>query len=100
MIQTLLKNRQRPDLSPVSVEFPISEYEKVYAELEAVKLGHIAINDCYVAEIGSNYPILKRLEETEINVDEMDYLAKRLGASTPMRSHSFRAPPSAKAIPA
>lgn len=78
MIQTLLKNRQRPDLSPVSVEFPISEYEKVYAELEAVKLGHIAINDCYVAEIGSNYPILKRLEETEINVDEMDYLAKRL----------------------
>ncbi len=90
MIQTLLKNRQRPDLSPVSVEFPISGYEEVYAKLEAIELGHIAINDCYVADLNSDYPILKRLEETEINVDEMDYLAKRLGSFDPYELAQFQ----------
>lgn len=90
MIRTLLKNRQRPALPPVSVEFPISEYEKVYAELEAIELGHIAISDCYVAEIGGGYPILKRLEETEINVDEMDYLAIRLESFDPYEVSQFQ----------
>jgi len=90
MIRTLLKNRQRPDLPPVSVEFPINEYEKVYAEMEAIELGHIAISDCYVAEIGGDYPILKRLEETEINVDELDYLAKRLESFDPYELAQFQ----------
>lgn len=90
MIRTLLKNRQRPDLPPVSVEFPITKYEEVYDKLESIELGHIAISDCYVAEIGGGYPILKRLEETEINVDEMDYLARRLESFDPYEVAQFQ----------
>lgn len=78
MIQTLLKNRQRPDLPPVPVCFPINGYESVYSNLEAIGIGHIAIRDCCVVELAGDYPILKRLQETEINVDELDYLSKRL----------------------
>jgi predicted metal-binding transcription factor (methanogenesis marker protein 9) len=78
MIQALLKNRQRPDLPPVPVCFPIAEYESLYSNLEAIEIGHIAIRDCFVVKLGGDYPILKRLQETEINVDELDYLAKRL----------------------
>lgn len=78
MIRTLLKNRQRPDLPPVPVCFPINGYESVYSNLEAIGIGHIAIRDCCVVELAGDYPILKRLQEMEINVDELDYLAKRL----------------------
>lgn len=78
MIRALLKNSQQPELPAVSVEFPITRYEEVYARLEAVGLGHIAISDCCVAEIDDDYPVLKRLEKTAVNVDELDYLAKRL----------------------
>lgn len=78
MIRTLLKNLQRPDLPPVPVCFPINGYESIYSNLEAIGIGHIAIRDCYITELTGDYPILKRLQETEINVDELDYLAKRL----------------------
>ncbi len=78
MIQALLSNRQRPDLPPVPVCFPIADYAGIYESLQAIGLGSIAVRDCFVKEISGDYPILKRLEETEINVDELDYLAKRL----------------------
>ena len=78
MIETILANRQRPDLSPVPVCFPIVDYAGIYENLQAIGIGHVAIQDCFVKKLGGDYPILKRLEETEINVDELDYLAKRL----------------------
>ena len=78
MIRAILANRQRPDLPPVPVCFPIADYAGIYENLQAIGIGHIAIRDCFVKELGGNYPILKRLEETEVNVDELDYLAKRL----------------------
>lgn len=34
--------------------------------------------DCKVEEISGEYPILQRLEETCVNLDELDYLVKRL----------------------
>lgn len=78
MIQVLLSNRQRPDMPPVPVCFPIAEYAAIYENLNVIGIGHIAIRDCFVKELDREYPILKRLLETEINVDELDYLAKRL----------------------
>lgn len=78
MIRAILSNRQRPDLPPVSIEFPIENYAEAYQKLEAIGVGYIAIRDCFVRKLDGDYPVLKRLQETEINVDELDYLAKRL----------------------
>lgn len=78
MIRAILSNRQRPDLPPVSIDFPIASYSETHQQLEAIGVGHIAIRDCFVKELDSDYPILKRIQETEVNVDELDYLAKRL----------------------
>ena len=78
MIRAILANRQRPDLPPTPVCFPIVDYAGIYENLQTIGIGHIAIQDCFVKELSGDYPILKRLEETEINVDELDYLAKRL----------------------
>lgn len=78
MIRAILSNRQRPDLPPVSIVFPIASYSETYQKLEAIGVGHIASHDCFVKKLDGDYPVLKRLQETEVNVDELDYLAKRL----------------------
>lgn len=78
MIRAVLSNRQRPDLLPVSIVFPIASYSETYQKLEAIGVGHIASRDCFVKKLDGDYPVLKRLQETEVNVDELDYLAKRL----------------------
>lgn len=78
MIQTTLSNPKRTDLPSVQVSFPISGYKEIYANLAAIGVGSANERDCSVTEISGNCPILKRLENTTVNVDEMDYLAKRL----------------------
>lgn len=78
MIEALLSNRQRPDLPPVPVCLPIGDYAGIYENLQAIGIGHIAIRDCFVTELEGDYPVLELLEEREVNVDELDYLAKRL----------------------
>ncbi len=78
MIQTTLSNPKRADLPSVQVCFPILEYKEIYTKLEAIGIGSVLERDCYVTEISGSYPILKRLESTAVNVDELDYLAKRL----------------------
>ena len=78
MIEAMLANRQRPDLPPVPVCFPIADYFGIYKNLQAIRIGSVKERDCLVTSIEGSYPILKRLENVAINVDELDYLAKRL----------------------
>lgn len=78
MIQTTLFNPNRADLPPVPVCFPILGYKEIYTKLEAIGIGNVMVRDCLVNEISGSYPILKRLENATVNVDELDYLAKRL----------------------
>jgi len=78
MIQTTLSNPKRLDLPSVQVCFPISGYKEIYTKLEAIGIGSVLERDCCVTEISGSYSILKRLENAAVNVDELDYLAKRL----------------------
>ena len=78
MVKAILSNPKRTDLPPVRVCFPISDYNDVYTKLEATGIGSATDRDCHVAEIIEGPPILKRLEKVPANVDELDYLAKRL----------------------
>ena len=43
-----------------------------------MELGARLKRDCRVDELESGFPILKRLEKVGINLDELDYLVKRL----------------------
>ena len=60
----------------MTVGFPITE--NVYADLESIGIGSATERDCYAASVGGDVPIIKRLEKTAVNVDELDYLVKRL----------------------
>ena len=78
--QMTLANRQHPEYGVLTVPFPIpdEQYEEIIEMLESLEIGDPLNRDCYVDEISDDWPILKRLEKVVINIDEADYLAKRL----------------------
>lgn len=80
MIQAVLSNGKHLEYGVVTVPFPIprEEYDHVMELLEPLKIGDPAARDCRIEEISGDFPVLKQLEQTNTNLDELDYLAKRL----------------------
>ena len=81
MIQAVLSNKGHPEYGVATIPFPIprEEYGHVMEMAEALEIGDASEQDCQVDEIISGaWPVLKRLENTQVNLDELDYLAKRL----------------------
>jgi len=78
--QAILSNKQHPEYGEITVPFPIPDnrYDRIIELLEALEIGGTVKRDCLVDEIMGCYPILERLENAEVNVDELDYLARRL----------------------
>ena len=89
LIYTAIGNRAHPEYGVVSIPFPIStdEYQRIIEMLKALEVGDVRKSDCHIAEIESPLPVPKCLEDTDINVDELDYLAKRLDSFS---DHEFR----------
>ena len=79
-IKATLYSKTDPALGSVAIQFPIhrKEYDQVLEQLESLGIGSPLDQDCQIETLDSHYPILKRLEETLVNLDELDYLAKRL----------------------
>ena len=80
MLKAVLSYPMHPERGIVTIPFPIpeEEYDHTMELLEGIDIGDVLRQDCYVVELDSKYPILKRLEGSAVNVDELDYLAKRL----------------------
>ncbi|MDE6998020.1 MAG: hypothetical protein K2P04_09120 [Oscillospiraceae bacterium] len=79
-IKAVLSNARHPERGQVTVPFPIPQdaYEQTIEALEALGIGDALERDCRVDELDSGYPVLKRLEGTEVNVDELNYLGEWL----------------------
>ena len=79
-IKATLYSKTDPALGSVTIQFPIhrKEYDQVLEQLESLGIGSPLDQDCQIETLDSHYPILKRLEETLVNLDELDYLDKRL----------------------
>ena len=54
------------------------QYDKTIEMLQAIDLGFSVNRDCKVDEIGSRYFVLDSIKGTLVNIDQLDYLAKRL----------------------
>ncbi|MDU3014805.1 MAG: hypothetical protein E7B44_18815, partial [Flavonifractor plautii] len=80
VIQCVLSNAAHPEYSQATIPFPIpvQEYGCTLELLTAMGLGHPTERDSRVDELESGFPILKRLEKVGANLDELDYLARRL----------------------
>lgn len=80
MLKAVLSNPVHPEYGGITIPFPIprEEYDHTMELLEGIDIGDVLRQDCNIAELDSSYSILKRLENATVNVDELDYLAKRL----------------------
>ena len=92
MIRAVLGNPNHPEYGVATIPFPIprDQYAHCVELLEALEIGDAVKADCKVERIDSFYTVLKRTEMLTVNVEELNYLAKRLTASTPARPRSFR----------
>ena len=80
MIQAVLGNPHHPEYGVATIPFPIphDQYAHCMELLEALEIGDAVKADCQVQEINSFYSVLKRTEMLTVNVEELNYLAKRL----------------------
>lgn len=80
MMHAVLSNSRHPGYGQPTVPFPIPRgaYDDTVAALASLGIGDPVGRDCRVDELNSSFLILKRLEKVAVNVDELDYLAKRL----------------------
>lgn len=92
-IHAVLSNANHPEYGQVTVPFPIqrADYGHVLELLAPLELGDAVKQDCKVDEIRSDFPALKQMEQTLVNVDELDYLAKRLDSFADYEVEQFQA---------
>ena len=93
MFQVVLSNKDHMEYGVVTVPFPIPEdqYADITRILEALHVGSELSRDCMVESVESDWPVLRLLTGQEINLDELDYLAKRLDGISPYEKTQFQA---------
>ena len=93
MIQAVLSNPAHPEYGVATIPFPIphDQYAHCMELLEALEIGNALKADCKVEEIDSFYTVLKRAEMLTVNVEELNYLAKRLDSFDTGEAAQFQA---------
>ena len=93
MIQAVLSNPHHPEYGVATIPFPIphDQYAHCMELLEALEIGDAVKADCQVQEINSFYSVLKRMEMLTVNVEELNYLAKRLDSFDTGEAAQFQA---------
>ena len=93
MIQAVLGNPHHPEYGVATIPFPIphDQYAHCMELLEALEIGDAVKADCHVQEINSFYSVLKRTEMLTVNVEELNYLAKRLDSFDTGEAAQFQA---------
>ena len=93
MIQAILGNPNHPEYGVATIPFPIThdQYAHCMELLEALEIGDAVKADCQVQEINSFYSVLKRMEMLMVNVEELNYLAKRLDSFDTGEAAQFQA---------
>ena len=93
MIQAVLGNPNHPEYGVATIPFPIPHDQYTYCMdlLEALEIGDAVKADCQVEEIDSFYTVLKRTEMLTVNVEELNYLAKRLDSFDTGEATQFQA---------
>ena len=93
MIQAVLGNPYHPEYGVATIPFPIphDQYAHCMELLEALEIGDVVKADCQVQEINSFYSVLKRTEMLTVNVEELNYLAKRLDSFDTGEAAQFQA---------
>ena len=92
-IKAVLSNASHPEYGQVTIPFPIpdEQYDQTIEMLQTMELGFSRNRDCRVVDLDSPYPVLQALMDTLVNVDQLDYLAKRLDSFDKSEAAQFQA---------
>ena len=93
MMKAVLTSSSHPEYGEISIPFPIpeEEYDQTIELLEGLGIGDVFAQDCRIVKLESAYPVLDRLEGSAVNLDELDYLAKRLESFCESEDTQFQA---------
>nr|WP_325249784.1 hypothetical protein [uncultured Oscillibacter sp.] len=93
VIKAVLHNPSHPEYGQITIPFPIplDEYDQTIEMLQAIEWGFSANRDSIVDEVESPYKPLALLKNTMVNVDQLDYLAKRLAGFCAEETNQFQA---------
>ena len=93
MIQAVLGNPSHLEYGVATIPFPIprDQYAHCMELLEALEIGDAVKADCKVEEVYSFFSVLKRTEMLTVNVEELNYLAKRLDSFDTGEAAQFQA---------
>ena len=93
MMSAVLSNPGHPEYGVATIPFPVphDQYEYCMKLLEALEIGDAVKADCKVQAIDSFYSVLKRTEMLTVNVEELNYLAKRLDGFDTGEAAQFQA---------
>ena len=93
MMQAVLSNPSHPEYGVATIPFPIprDQYAHCMELLEALEIGDALKADCKVEKIDSFFSVLKRTEMLTVNVEDLNYLAKRLDSFDTGEAAQFQA---------
>ena len=93
MMEAVLSNADHPEYGVATIPLPIprNQYDHCVSLLEALEIGDASEADCRLDSLDSAWPVLNRLVCTKVNLDELDYLAKRLDSFTVGEFSQFQA---------
>ena len=93
MMSAVVSNPGHPEYGVATIPFPIprDQYAHCMEMLEALEIGDALKADCKVEKIDSFYSVLKRTEMLTVNMEELNYLAKRLESFDTGEAAQFQA---------
>ena len=93
IIHAVLGNPNHPEYGVATIPFPIPHDQYAYCMelLEALEIGDAVKADCQVQEINSFYSVLMCAKMLTVNVEELNYLAKRLDSFDVGEAAQFQA---------
>ena len=93
MMSAVLSNPNHPEYGVATIPFPIPHDQYTYCMelLKALEIGDTLKADCKVVAVDSFFSVLKRTEMLTVNVDELNYLAKRLESFDTGEAAQFQA---------
>ena len=93
MMQAVLSNPSHPEYGVATIPFPIprDQYAHCMELLEALEIGDALKADCKVEKIDSFFSVLKRAEMLTVNVEDLNYLAKRMDSFDTGEAAQFQA---------
>lgn len=93
VIKAVLSDSRCPARGQCTIPFPIPDdaYDDMLEMLHGIGIGDAVARDCQIDAVDSFYGVLNSLTGTAVNVDELDYLAKRLDSYCDNESEQFQA---------